>query len=159
VNPGKTTTLELPLRRSIQIECAAGGDVQLRILSQGRNHQQHSVVDACVLIPKRLRRLLAARLGLTGALALLLANVGFAQATLKIESRGNDVILYVAGGISNVQYQIWTSPDNTVTSTNWYYWNRAYPLKEFVVFNHLATTNQAASKPQRFFQIRGVLPD
>lgn len=94
-----------------------------------------------------------------GLLALLAVRCFGEEARLHIERRGADVVLYVAGGTNTVQYQIWTSPDNTVTSTNWYYWNRAYPLKEFVVFNHLATTNQAAGKPQRFFQIRGVLPD
>jgi hypothetical protein len=92
-------------------------------------------------------------------LSLLCTSLLAQEAKLNIERRGADVVIYVTGGTNTVQYQIWTSPDNTVNSTNWYYWNRAYPGREFIVYNHLAAPNTAASKPQRFFQIRGVLPD
>lgn len=85
------------------------------------------------------------------------------DARLMVEKRGLDVVVFVTNGVPAVQYQIFTSPDNTVASTNWYYWNRVYSIEygngEKIVYNHMALTNQAASKPYRFFQIRGVLPD
>ena len=85
------------------------------------------------------------------------------EARLMVEKRGLDVVVFVTNGVPAVQYQIFTSPDNNVASTNWYYWNRVYSIEfgngEKLVYNHLALSNQAASKPYRFFQIRGVLPD
>lgn len=103
-----------------------------------------------------------------GALALLL---GFflcasaslrllaAEAVLNIERRGGDVILFITGGTSNVQYQVFTSPDNNVNSTNWYYWRRAYSMDFKPYGEMLVYATNTSQQARRFFQIRGVLPD
>ena len=118
------------------------------------------------LMPRRQNRLpFNFWLLVAGLLLILAAKAKSEEAKLNIERRGADVVLYVSGGTTNVQYQIFTSPDNTVTSTNWYYWRRAYSVSfppgygEILVYDHTAPTNAAVSKPHRFFQIRGVLPD
>jgi len=91
--------------------------------------------------------------------ALLSLCAAASEAVLHVEQRGSDVVLFITGGTSNVQYQVFTSPDNNVTSTNWYYWRHAYstsfkPYAEMLVYG--PNTSQ---QPRRFFQIRGLLPD
>lgn len=87
-----------------------------------------------------------------------------AEAALQIERRGNDVVLYITGGTSNVQYQIWTAPnpDHNVAATNWYPWRRAYSRDFLANPGHgemLVYGTNTSQQPRRFFQIRGVLPD
>lgn len=87
-----------------------------------------------------------------------------AEARLNIERRGNNVVLYVTGGTSNVQYQVWSAPnpDNDVASTNWYYWRRVYSrdyLSNPAYGEVLVYGTNTSMQPKRFFQIRGVLPD
>lgn len=91
-----------------------------------------------------------------------LAGLADTEAVLNIERRGGDVILYITGGTSNVQYQVFTSPDNKLESTNWYYWRRSYS-RDFVANpgygEMLVYGTNTSQQPKRFFQIRGVLPD
>lgn len=98
---------------------------------------------------------------LLGAFCFFALSLFGAEAVLNIERRGGEVVLFVTGGTSNVQYQVWTAPnpDHNIAATNWYYWRRAYsasfhPYSEMVVYGELTS-----KQPQRFFQIRGVLPD
>lgn len=77
------------------------------------------------------------------------------EAVLNIRKELNgDVIMHISGGTNNVQYQIFTTPDNNVVSTNWYYWRRAYPNTEILV-----TSTNTPWRTQGIYQIRGVLPD
>lgn len=98
------------------------------------------------------------------ALLCLCSKCCAAEAALHIERRGGDVILYITGGTSNVQYQIWTAPnpDHNVASTNWYYWRWIYS-RDFVAQpgygEVLVYGTNTSQQPRRFFQIRGVLPD
>ncbi|HEU4340046.1 MAG TPA: hypothetical protein VFU31_00600 [Candidatus Binatia bacterium] len=82
---------------------------------------------------------------------------------MKIEQRGGDVILYVTGGTSNVQYQVWTPANNNPHDTNqWYYWRRIYSrdfLSNPEYGEVLVSGTNTTYRPMRFFQIRGVLPD
>lgn len=108
--------------------------------------------------------LYALMLGLIGLLLALMlcgCNSACAQspASLHVEQRGGDTLLYVTGGTSNVQYQIWTSPDNKVDSTNWYYWRRTYSTNYSPYAEILINGTNTTYRPQRFFQIRGILPD
>lgn len=85
------------------------------------------------------------------------------EATLKIEQRGGDVVLYIVGGASNVQYQVWTPANNNVNDTNqWYYWRRIYS-RDFLsnpgYGEVLVYGTNTSQQPRRFFQIRGILPD
>jgi len=90
-----------------------------------------------------------------------------AEARLNIQPRGSDAVVFVTDGTSNVQYQVWTSNDHTINSTNWFPWRRAYSVTflantnsgEMLVYSPASPPGAAARQPQRFFQIRGVLPD
>lgn len=85
-----------------------------------------------------------------------------AEPALTIQNRTNGVFLWISGGTSNVQYQIFTSPDNKVASTNWYYWRRAYSIDFLSDTNAgqiLLTSTNTPWRTQGFFNIRGVLPD
>jgi hypothetical protein len=92
-------------------------------------------------------------------LTLLAGALLASEAILNIEHRGGDVVLFVTGGTSNVQYQVFTSPDNAVESTNWYYWRRAYSMDFKPYGEMLVYGTNTSQQPRRFFQIRGVLPD
>lgn len=81
------------------------------------------------------------------------------EARLNIEARGSDVLLWVSGGTSNVQYQIYTSPDNNAESANWYYWRRAYSADFKAYSEILVTSTNTPWRTRGFYQIRGVLPD
>ena len=87
------------------------------------------------------------------------------EAVLNVQRLSSgEVVLFITGGTSNVQYQIYTSPDNTINNTNWYYWRREYSRTfyntgDVLVYSPSYPPGTAASKPMRFFQIRGVLPD
>lgn len=112
-----------------------------------------------VLLPPLVRWLFRS-LKIVPVLLVPLASFG-SEAVLNIERRGGDVILYITGGVSNVQYQVWTAPnpDHNVAATNWYYWRRTYsssfhPYAEMLVYGE-----NTSKQPQRFFQIRGILPD
>lgn len=90
---------------------------------------------------------------------LLSACSALGQATLNVERRGSDVVLFITGGTSNVQYQIWTTPnpDQNVAATNWYYWRHAYsstyhPYAEMIIYGE-----NTSKQPLRFFQIRGIV--
>ncbi len=93
----------------------------------------------------------------------LAATVFASEATLRIEQRGNDVILYVTGGTSNVQYQVWTPAfHNPADTTSWYYWRRIYSRDFLSNPGHgevLVFGTNTSQQPRSFFQIRGVLPD
>jgi len=85
-----------------------------------------------------------------------------AEAQLNIERRGSDVVLYVTGGTSNVQYQVWTPDNHALPGTNWYYWRRIYSrdfLSNPAYGEVLVYGPNTSQQPKRFFQIRGVLPD
>src|SRR5688572_13792104 len=84
-----------------------------------------------------------------------------AEAALHIERRGSEVVLKVTGGTSNVQYQVWTAPNpaQDVAATNWYYWRRAYSASFHPYAEMLVYGENTSKQPQRFFQIRGILPD
>lgn len=100
-----------------------------------------------------------------GVLSLALVSQASTNPVLRVELRTNEVFLYVTGGTSNVQYQIWTAPnpDHNVASTNYYYWRRSYsrdflakPMEGEMIIYGTNTSQQ----PRRFFQIRGEpLPD
>lgn len=98
---------------------------------------------------------------------LLLSILAFAasgaEAKLNIEPRPEGYVIFVTGGTSNVQYQVWTSPQPyTVDATNWYFWRRIYsrdfiskPEQAEVLVHGTNTTFRLRS----FYQIRGILPD
>jgi hypothetical protein len=84
-------------------------------------------------------------------------------AALKIEPRPEGLVLFVTGGTSNVQYQVWTPAGNNPADTNaWYYWRRIYSRDFLSVPAYgevLISGTNTSQQPRRFFQIRGVLPD
>lgn len=96
-------------------------------------------------------------------LALLTIHCGgfAAEAVLRIERRGSDVVLFITGGTSNVQYQVWTAPnpDHNVAATNWYYWRHAYSATFYPYAEMLVYGENTSKQPLRFFQIRGIVPD
>jgi hypothetical protein len=84
------------------------------------------------------------------------------EAQLKIVERPEGQMLRVEGGTSNVQYQIWTSASGNVAANDWYYWRRAYSVSFLAKTNEgeiLINGTNTTYRPQRFFMIRGVLPD
>ena len=91
------------------------------------------------------------------------------QVKLNIENRGTNIVVFITGGGTNVQYWVRTSNDYTVDSTNGYDWKRLYSRDvahtvccistEALVYDPSAPTNTAASKPMRFFKLGEVLPD
>lgn len=96
------------------------------------------------------------------AVFMAMAAIAQTPAKLVVEQRGSDVVLYVTGGTSNVQYQVWTPADNKLAGDQWYYWRRIYS-RDFLS-NHgygevLIYGENTSKQPMRFFQIRGVLPD
>ena len=114
-----------------------------------------------VLLPPLVRWLFKS-LKLVPVLLVPLASFG-GEAVLNIERRGGDVILYITGGTSNVQYQVWTPANNNLAqSDQWYYWRRIYS-RDFLSnpgYGEVLVYGENTSKQlRRFFQIRGVLPD
>jgi hypothetical protein len=73
------------------------------------------------------------------------------------------VVLYVTGGVSNVQYIVATPSGRNVGSTNWSYTYRMYSRDflanpdsgERIVY----TGNEPTFRPREFYKIIGVLPD
>ena len=85
------------------------------------------------------------------------------EATLHMEQRGTDTILYITGGVTNVQYQIWTPANgNPAAVEQWYYWRHAYSRDHVSQPGYaeiLVTSTNTPWRTNGFFQIRGVLPD
>jgi len=133
-------------------------------MAKTSNNEQGRMVLAALSQPERPRThgLSIALLAIV-ALGLAVYRCFGAEATLNLEARGSNVVAYVTGGESNVQYWVWTSNDNTVNSTNWYEWRWFYSADfsayntEIPVFATNSPPGTAASNPMRFFNIRGAL--
>lgn len=92
----------------------------------------------------------------------LLPLLAFCQtpAKLNIAPRPEGWVLFVSGGTSNVQYEVWTSSDFNVVSTNWYYW-RHVESRDFLSKPEygevLVYGTNTSYRSRSFYQIRGVV--
>lgn len=73
------------------------------------------------------------------------------------------VIIYITGGVSNVQYQIFTPYNRDLGNTNWSYTHRMYS-RDFLKLPEygeliVSSRNDPNFRPRQFYRIGGILPD